>query len=273
MLFVLLSLIWRAQSVEFKCEYGYRLDHGYPCQVTKGQIENDNEPVTFVGTHQAGKDDNDLKLISFSGNRHLRLNFLPKETFTKFPQLNDFSLQNCQLRHLRSGDLKYAGNLKNLNLDNNELDSLNASSFAGAENLEWISVSSNFIENIHKDTFQGLSKLQMLILSQNKLHKLPRETFFPLTALREVLLNGNSFDTMPAGLFDRNLQMQRIWLQDNGLKVIDPAIFEPLKNLIYINLQNNECVNEEFRKIYRETELMLPEALKSCNLTPLAVKQ
>lgn len=266
----MLSLIWQSQSVEFKCEFGYRLDHGYPCQVTKGVIENENEAVTFVGNHQAGKDDNDLKLISFSGNRLLRLLYFPKETFNKFPQLNDFSIQNCQLRNLKSGDFKSAENLKNLNLDSNELGKLNASTFSGARNLEWLSVSSNFISAIDKDAFQGLSKLQMLILSQNKLRQLPRETFFALAELREILLNGNEFETMPVGLFDRNLQMKRIWLQNNELKVIEPQIFAPLKNLIFINLQDNVCVNEMFRRMYQETELMLNEALKNCNLTPSA---
>lgn len=265
-----LSLFWQTQSIEFKCEFGYRLDHGYPCQVTKGLVENDNEAATFVGNHQAGKEDNDLKLISFSGNRNLRLHYLPRDAFSQFPQLNDFSLQNCQLRNLKSGDFQNAKNLKNLNLDSNELTQLNASSFTGATNLEWLSLSSNFIHTVNKDAFRGLSKLQMLILSQNKLQQLQRETFYELVDLREVLLNGNEFETMPAGLFDRNLQMKRIWLQKNELKVIEPQLFAPLKNLVFINLEDNACINEQFRKQYRETELMLTEALKNCKSTPSA---
>lgn len=265
-----LSLFRPSHSVEFKCEFGYRLDHGYPCQITKGLVENDNEAATFVGTHQAGKDDNDLKLISFSGNRLLRLHYLPRDAFMKFPQLNDFSLQNCQLRSLKIGDFQNAANLKNLNLDSNELAQLNASTFRGAGNLEWLSLSSNFIQNINKDAFVGLPKLQMLILSQNKLQQLQRETFHELVDLREILLNGNQFETMPAGLFDRNLQMKRIWLQKNELKVIEPQLFAPLKNLVFINLEDNECVNEMFRRQYRETELLLTEALKNCKSTPQA---
>ena len=268
----MLSQFLQTQSVEFQCEFGYRFDHGYPCQITKGLIENENEVVTFVGKHQAGKDDNDLKLISFSGNRLLRLHYFPRQAFSAFPQLNDFSLQNCQLRNLKNGDFQDAGNLKNLNLDSNELVHLNASTFRGADKLEWLSLSSNFIDTINKDVFQGLSKLQMLVLSQNKLRQLPRETFYSLVDLREVLLNGNEFDTLPAGLFDRNAQMMRVWLQNNKLNVIDPQLFAPLKNLVLINLQDNVCVNELFRKQYRETELMLTEALKNCKLTPSAKK-
>lgn len=265
-----LSLVWQAQSVEFKCEYGYRLDHGYPCQITKGQLDNDNEAVTFVGAHQAGKDDNDLKLISFSGNRHLRLHYFPRDAFTTFPQLNDFSLQNCQLKNLKSGDFRNAGNLKNLNLDSNELAQLNGSVFNGAENLEWLSVSSNFIEDINKGAFQGLPKLAMLILSQNKLSKLPRDIFQPLVSLQEILLNGNKFETLPSGLFDSNPKVARIWFQDNQIKVIDPELFAPLKNLRLLNLQGNVCVNEEFRRMYRETEALMTDAIKNCNLTPPA---
>lgn len=265
-----LSLAWQVQSVEFQCEYGYRLDHGYPCQITKGQLDNDNEAVTFVGAHQAGKDDNDLKLISFSGNRHLRLHYFPRDAFSKFPQLNDFSLQHCQLKNLKSGDFRNAGNLKNLNLDSNELAQLNASVFNGAENLEWLSASSNFIEDINKGAFQGLPKLTMLILSQNKLTKLPREVFQPLVNLQEVLLNKNHFETLPSGLFDSNPKMARIWFQDNQIKVIDPELFAPLKNLRLLNLQGNVCVNEEFRRAYRETEALMTDAIKSCNLTPTA---
>lgn len=268
--FTILSLFWQAQAVEFQCEYGYRLDHGYPCQITKGKLESDNEAVTFVGKHQAGKDDNDLKLISFSGNRLLRLHYFPREAFITFPQLNDFSLQHCQLRNLKNGDFQRAGNLKNLNLDSNELTQLNASTFVGATKLEWLSASSNFIDTINKDAFKGLSKLQMLILSQNKLRQLNIATFYELVDLREILLDGNGFETLPAGLFDRNLQMKRVWLQKNQLKVIEPQIFAPLENLVFVNLEDNVCINELFRKQYRETELMLTEALKNCNLTPAA---
>lgn len=266
----MLSLFWQASSLEFNCSYGYRFDHGYPCQITKGKLENDNEAVTFVGSHQAGKGDKDLQLISFSGNRHLSLHYFPKDAFNQFPQLNDFSLQNCQLKNLKSGDFKGAGNLKNLNLDSNELATLNASSFSGAGKLEWLSLSSNFIHIINKDAFRGLSKLQMLVLSQNKLQQLPGETFGELVDLREILLNGNEFEKLPAGLFDRNLQMKRIWMQNNKLKVIEPQVFVPLKNLLYINLQDNVCVNEEFRKMYRETESLMTDSLKNCNLTPAA---
>lgn len=266
-----LSLFWQTQSVEFECSFGYRFDHGYPCQITKGKLESDNEAVTFVGTHQAGKDDKDLQLISFSGNRLLRLHYFPRDAFNKFPQLNDFSLQNCQLRNLKSGDFKAAGNLKNLNLDSNELSALNSSTFSGAVKLEWLSLSSNFIQTINKDAFRGLSKLQMLVLSQNKLQQLHGETFAGLVDLREILLNGNEFEKLPAGLFDSNLQMKRIWMQNNKLKVIDAQVFTPLKNLIYINLLDNVCVNEEFRKMYRETENLMTDSLKNCNLTPPAV--
>lgn len=265
-----LVLAWQAHAVEFQCEYGYRLDHGYPCQVTKGRIESDNEPVTFVGNHQGGRDDNDLKLISFSGNRHLRLHFFPQATFYKFPQLNDFSMQNCQLKNLRNGDFKGAGNLINLNLDSNELASLNATTFKGATDLQWLSLSSNFITSINKDAFDSLSKLQMLILSQNKLSELHRETFYDLVDLNEVLLNGNQFEVMPAGLFDRNAKLKRIWMQKNQLKVIEPQLFEPLKNLLFLNLEDNVCVNELFRRMYRENEQLMTDALKNCKLTPAA---
>ncbi|CRK95686.1 CLUMA_CG009144, isoform A [Clunio marinus] len=263
-------LLWQAHSVEFRCEFGYRLDHGYPCQVTKGLLVNDNEAVTFVGNHQAGKDDNDLKLISFSGNRHLRLHYFPRETFSKFPHLDDFSLQNCQLRNLKNGDFKDAGNLRNLNLDSNELFQLNSTTFAGASNLQWLGLASNDMRTINKDAFKGLSKLQMLILSQNKLHELHRETFHDLVDLLEILVDRNELETLPAGLFDRSLKLQRIWFQNNKINVIDPQFFTPLQNIKFINLEGNVCVNELFRKQYRETEVMLTDALKNCNPTPTA---
>lgn len=263
-------------SVELQCNYGYRLDHGYPCQITKGRLEleheHDNEVVTFVGKHQAGKDDNDLKLISFSGNLNLRLHVMPSDAFKQFPQLNDFSLQHCQLRKLKRGDFSKAGNLKNLNLDSNDLRRLNSTIFEGAENLEWLSLSSNFIENIHKDAFHGLSKLKMLILSQNKLHDFDSKILHPLVDLREILLDGNGMEILPAGLFERNMQMRRIWLQKNQLRVIDANIFALLENLTFINFEENVCINEVFREQYRETENKLTEALQNCNPTREAVK-
>jgi Leucine-rich repeat (LRR) protein len=266
-----------AHSVEFQCNYGYRLDHGYPCSILKGLLtlddDNETQTVTFVGKHLAGKDDNDLKLISFNGNQNLRLHVIPRDAFKQFPQLNDFSLQHCQLRKLQKGDFLRAGNLKNLNLDSNELSRLDATTFQGTEeSLEWLSLSSNFIENIHKEAFHGLSKLKMLILSQNKLHDFSTEMFHPLVDLREILLDGNGIEILPAGLFDRNMQMRSIWLQKNQLRVIEPNSFVPLEHLTFINLQENVCINELFRRQFRETEIQLTEALKNCNPTREAVK-
>lgn len=236
-------------------------------------MSRDNgESVTFVGKHQAGKNDNDLKLISFSGNHNLRLHVIPIEVFAQFPHLNDFSLQRAELRTLKSGDFSRAGNLKNLNLDSNELTRLAAATFEGAGELEWLSISANHLDTLHKDAFVGVPKLQMLILSQNKLHEFNMETFHPLGELREVLLDGNEMESLPAGLFDRNTLMKGIWLQKNRLARIDPNVFKVLEHLIFINLEENACVNELFRKQYRETELQLTEALKNCNQTSEAVK-
>lgn len=260
-----LSSIALTLAVEFTCHYGYRLDHGYPCQITKGNIAGvDDLPATFVGKHQNGKDDNDLKLISFSGNRHLRLEYFPRGTFETFPAIIDFSLQNCHLRNLRNGDFHGAENLKNLNLDLNEMRRLNASSFTGAESLNWLSLSGSMIEEVDKDAFSGLSKLQMLILSQNKLHQLPQSVFFGLTDLQEILLDSNSFETLSAGLFDRNAKMKRIWLQNNKLNVIDPKLFEPLTKLVLVNLKDNACIDEEYRQRYRETENLGADLLAKC---------
>lgn len=261
------SLSQRVQAVQFECNYGYRFDHGYPCQITKGILDNPNEEVTFFGNHKSGKDDNDLKLISFSGNRLLRLRYFPREAFSNFPQLNDFSLQNCQLRYLRNGDFQDAGNLINLNLDLNEIVQVNATTFKGAVKLEWLSMSSNLIDSINKDAFKGLSKLQMLVLSQNKLHQLHRETFYDLVDLTEILLNGNALEIMEAGLFDHNIQLRRIWLQNNQLRSIEPNLLKPLDKLVFINLENNICINQLFRKQYRETELLMTQELASCKIT------
>ncbi|XP_070491986.1 carboxypeptidase N subunit 2-like [Chironomus tepperi] len=261
-----LALIFQlGTAVEFTCHYGYRLDHGYPCQITKGLISSENDlPASFVGTHQNGKSDNDLKLISFSGNRHLRLDYFPRGTFETFPQLIDFSLQNCQLSNLRNGDFKGAENLKNLNLDLNKLKQLNATTFTGADKLNWLSMSGNEIEKIDKDAFSGLSKLQMLILSQNKLHQLPQSVFFKLVDLQEILLNSNSFETLSTGLFERNTKMKRIWLQNNRLNVIEPQLFEGLTNLALVNLKDNACIDEEYRQRYRETENLQADLLAKC---------
>ncbi|KAG5677418.1 hypothetical protein PVAND_007176 [Polypedilum vanderplanki] len=255
LVFFALLIIELVSAVEFTCHFGYRLDHGYPCQITKGRIDSDNDlPATFVGKHQSGKNDNDLKLISFSGNSHLRLHYFPRGTFNTFPQLIDFSLQSCQLRSLRSGDFSGAENLKNLNLDLNELKQLNASSFTGAEQLNWLSLSGNDMETIDRNAFRGLTKLQMLILSQNKLQQLPVSVFYELNDLQEILLNKNDFESLTAGLFERNLKMKRIWLNENKLSVIEPKLFEPLTNLIYLNLKGNKCIDQEYRKMYRELE-------------------
>lgn len=261
---IIVSIICGAVSVDFVCNYGYRLDHGYPCAITKGIFDSDNESVTFSGVHQGGKSDADLKLLSFNGNRLLRLQFIPKKAFKQYPNLTDFSLQSCQLGKLKNGDFQGAVNLKYLNLDMNELNELDGSTFTGATNLEWLSVSSNGIKEINKDAFNGLLNLQMLYLSQNKLQQLHQDTFSALLNLNEVLLNGNQFEKLQSGLFDKNLKLKRIWLQNNQIQQIDPQFFAPLKNLIFLNLEENSCINQLFRTQYRELE-SLNDALKTCD--------
>lgn len=78
------------------------------------------------------------------------------------------------------------------------------------------------LETISKKNFKGLNKLRSLELQRNQIEKISSDTFKDLVSLEYLIL------------------------YRNNLKFINGKAFVKLTKLIKVNLDSNECIDEEF---------------------------
>ncbi|KAG5668986.1 hypothetical protein PVAND_016889 [Polypedilum vanderplanki] len=89
-------------------------------------------------------------------------------------------------------------------------------------NLIAIMVKNSGLKAITKETFKNIPKLKWLSFHMNKLRKLEE------------------------GIFENNKELERITLGTNQIQYIHPDTFDHLKNLKFLGLKGNTCVNNYF---------------------------
>ncbi|KAL7014370.1 hypothetical protein ACKWTF_015891 [Chironomus riparius] len=156
-------------------------------------------------------------------------------------------------------------------------EELPENSFDRLVNLKSLLLSGIGIEHLHKDTFKVLTNLEMLNVISTSIKVLHPELFASLINLSHLDLNGNRIEELPAGIFVQlvNLGIKSdfdgIFLSSNKIERINTnsfglhphlsfmsfhqniinevehglfAKFHP--NLIYVDFDNNRCVNGSF---------------------------
>lgn len=75
--------------------------------------------------------------------------------------------------------------------------------------------------------------------------------------LKHLYIRNNPIEALPANLFEHNPLVEFINLNDNRIKKVGTNVFEPLKKLISLDIERNDCIDdfaiqpEEMRKLIR----------------------
>lgn len=145
--------------MEVRCEFytrdeKYWFSKAYICEVTKVPKEMSSFRVEkFVGTHEFGKSDDDVKCLIISGHK---LKIFPKNLHQKFPDLRFLKIKGCGIEKITQEELIGLDNLECLNLSGNRLTSVPDDLFVGMKNLRWISFYDNKIEQLSSRLFDPI---------------------------------------------------------------------------------------------------------------------
>lgn len=185
---------------------------------------------------------NATKEIWVQKNPDVYLEFIPKEIFQKFRNIERIVLEDVKLKAIAPGNFTGARNLVYLTLSDNHLQELEKDSFNSLGKLEFLSLRGNLISYIENGAFDGMPKLRDLKLDFNRITKLNESLFYNLPSLEKLTLNHNKLFFIPTTLFSGNLNLQFVDLSFNQLTIIDLNVFADLPDLFTIHLNKNLLV-------------------------------
>jgi Leucine-rich repeat (LRR) protein len=187
-------------------------------------INERNQFLSQISTeHIDGLNNDHVKC--FRINEFADVKFVPHGIVEIFPNLVEFYLMTSGAKEIFRSDFKELVNLRSLSFYN-----------------DWI-------EHLDEDTFDDLTKLELLSLSRNQIEVLPEKIFHNLGELRRVYLGENRIKKLTKEIFAKNLKIEIIAIGRNNLVHIDPFNPSNFKQLVKLNLQNNDCIDFELPKI------------------------
>lgn len=174
------------------------------------------------------------------GDLEGRINHIPNEIFSTFPNLNILSIQS-KIDEISANDLSGANNLLHLSLPSNKLRKLLAGTFQESPQLDTIVFTKNQIETIDDFTFKNFSRcLHFLYLDENKLRKIGINMFSGLYNLWYLNLDKNRINTIEDGAFANLFELGTLSLNHNKLKVINDGVFDGPQKLRRLYIGDNQ---------------------------------
>jgi hypothetical protein len=199
---------------------------------------------------------------------------LPTDTFKKCSKLHQISLQENKLKTLGQGFAMGCSQTSVLDLSYNQLTELNGNSFKGLSALTALNINYNYIEVINKGTFDTMPALSLISLDMNKISFVHPASFAILTSLNSLVLSNNRIKVVKSAWFGNKTYFERINLRNNDVSAVDPKIFdtwmvtnsnETQTRISYdLNLEGNECINMELRRVSEKTTPYFKNSLNRC---------
>ena len=143
--------------MEILCSFDY--SNGYRCFVRNHQIPEGVE-LKFVGTHQAGKTDDDVKCIFF---HECKITKVPKGLTKIFRNLEILQINFSDLKNVSRSDLIEYKNFKEFNFYGNNIEYLPGDLFEDFDNLERIFLQNNNFKIVEPNILDGLENLKIFI--------------------------------------------------------------------------------------------------------------
>ncbi|CAO1437337.1 unnamed protein product [Diamesa tonsa] len=187
--------------------------------------------------HVAGKTNSAVVVVDFIRS-HVK--FIPKEIFTKFPNIELLRLDDTQMETWNKDDLQGAAKLKFLLVEHNLIRVLGSDSFIKTPNLKQLFLRGNKISIINSQAFAGLSQLEILVLGQNKITTLDVNVFVPLlNKLSFLSLEFNEIPELPVKIFQQLKKLDNLQLNNNKLTSLPKELLQKNLRLIELNIAYN----------------------------------
>lgn len=190
--------------------------------------------------------DKNLAVKSLQIFHSSKIKFLPIGVDDKFPNLEDFSIDNCSIKIISYENFRGLFNLKELHIVFTEIETIKSGIFDDLNNLIELDLSGNKISFIAEDAFKSLKSLSNLILNQNQLTTLSFNLDSCLN-LRYFAIQENDISIIPKGLLRYNKKLNYFFAASNQLQSI-PSRALGRKNMLVVDLSYNTCIDFKYQK-------------------------
>ncbi|CRL02350.1 CLUMA_CG015178, isoform A [Clunio marinus] len=152
---------FKSSSIEI---YG-PLKTPYQCAARDQQVQGFGSVDSVLGTHLAGKTNNDTRLINI---KKIKCDRMPKNFNKYFPNLEGIFAFSTGMKTVKKEDLDVFPKLRYLDMSNNKIDTLASNLFEGNTELEWIDFADNYLRNIGINLLTPLTKLNYADFQSNR---------------------------------------------------------------------------------------------------------
>lgn len=244
-----------------------------------GKVNNDrydynywseNFPTFQVNPyHGTNSDDFTILTEKNSTVKNLRLvdnkniEFLPIKVSEIFPNLLQYSSENCLIKTISYANFKGLFKLKVLNLAHNQIERLETGFFDDFNNLGELRLTLNKINFIAEDAFKNLNNLDNLLLNGNQIKTL---SFSVGHSWKYVNIGNNQVTSIPKGFLRDSMLLTTLDAQANLIESIYPTTFGRMEVLRSVNLRDNSCIDEYYQD-YQEFIPYTPGNIRTLRYT------
>lgn len=198
--------------------------------------------------------------------QHAKFPELNNETFPIGSQSNLTYLlfRKNGLRHLKNSTFAGLSRLVILDLSENEISFIDENAFDKLEFLKFLYLNVNNIGKFEGKTFLHLKSLEILGAGRNKIEELQDGIFNNLEAIEHLDFKSNQIEEFQDGVLPKNLlNLTKINLWGNKIRHISKTLLPILARLTYLDLSNNDCVNQlfEYSDPPKDSKLLLETIL------------
>jgi hypothetical protein len=151
------------------------------------KFETEKHSFSFPGSSALKSETSTFKIWNLP-----QLDFIPLDTLTELPNVNELIINSCKLPILKSGLFKQEfQKIEFLNLQSNEIELIEAEAFQYLIKLKWIGLNSNKIKILSYRLFNNNSVLIYINLNWNQIASIHPNFFDGLQKLKLIDFSGN----------------------------------------------------------------------------------
>lgn len=248
----------KPQDVTIECRFETNFWNEYTCYLQDIEIPGDTQNVIITGTHEQGRTNDDVLVVSISQSN---TPFIIQELFVDFINMLELEVDDSNLQSIR---LPSTENLIYLSLFNNNISRIENGSFGYQAQLSYIWAISCNIQEIDEDALLGLENLSGFVLIDNRISQLAPRTLHPLANAGTIDLERNLLTRIEEETFSENRALFVLYLEYNQINEISPRFAVNLNDLFFVNFFGNQCASEYFYLLEEEDWDRLNSALRPC---------
>lgn len=201
----------------------------------------------FLGTFPPNKNNSHIELVYIMNqNTHN----IPSIICRQFSNLHELRIVSSSLRVLTDNSLINCQNLIRFQSTRNPVHTITENFFTYNPRLMKVIIEDGQIEELPGRIFQNNPQLTDITFSGNFLQQLPNGIFDRLRFLRSLAVSNNNLSTIDTQTFGYSaLSLVSLRAENNRILSIDRNWFNQSRNLQFLHLRNNICVNQTFEWI------------------------